>query len=161
MFLPPAPPKAQTTWFLGLDLAQRQDFTTLALLNLGWRKVEQDRATWEWIRKPELTLCALDRYPQGDSYLAYCNMVERRIDQIRAAEQNLLAQEAALKGAEWNLSQKKQFARQSALVSDTLYRQGDINFIVNGEPKSRAQRFAREHGGLGLGLAVAAGHGIV
>ena len=28
----------------------------------------------------------------------------------------------------------------------TLYRQGDINFIVNGEPKSRAQRFAREHG---------------
>src|SRR4051812_35248817 len=28
----------------------------------------------------------------------------------------------------------------------TLYRQGDINFIVNAEPKSRAQRFAREHG---------------
>jgi 4-hydroxyphenylpyruvate dioxygenase len=28
----------------------------------------------------------------------------------------------------------------------TLYRQGEINFIVNGEPKSRAQRFAREHG---------------
>ena len=27
-----------------------------------------------------------------------------------------------------------------------LYRQGDINFIVNAEPKSRAQRFAREHG---------------
>src|SRR5438552_1854037 len=28
----------------------------------------------------------------------------------------------------------------------TLYRQGAINFIVNAEPKSRAQRFAREHG---------------
>jgi len=28
----------------------------------------------------------------------------------------------------------------------TLYRQGDINFIVNAEPDSRAQRFAREHG---------------
>jgi 4-hydroxyphenylpyruvate dioxygenase len=28
----------------------------------------------------------------------------------------------------------------------TLYRQGDINFIVNAEAKSRAQRFAREHG---------------
>lgn len=27
-----------------------------------------------------------------------------------------------------------------------LYRQGGINFIVNYEPKSRAQRFAREHG---------------
>jgi 4-hydroxyphenylpyruvate dioxygenase len=27
-----------------------------------------------------------------------------------------------------------------------LYRQGDINFIVNAEPHSRAQRFAREHG---------------
>jgi 4-hydroxyphenylpyruvate dioxygenase len=28
----------------------------------------------------------------------------------------------------------------------TLYRQGDINFIINAEPQSRAQRFAREHG---------------
>jgi 4-hydroxyphenylpyruvate dioxygenase len=27
-----------------------------------------------------------------------------------------------------------------------LYRQGNINFIVNAEPQSRAQRFAREHG---------------
>ena len=48
-----------------------------------------------------------------------------RADQIRAAEQNLLAQQAALQGAEWNLSQKKQIAQQSALVSDTLYRPGD------------------------------------
>ncbi len=28
----------------------------------------------------------------------------------------------------------------------TLYRQGEINFIVNGEPDSFAQRFARLHG---------------
>src|ERR1700731_3692379 len=28
----------------------------------------------------------------------------------------------------------------------TLYRQGNINFIVNAEPDSLAQRFAREHG---------------
>ncbi len=28
----------------------------------------------------------------------------------------------------------------------SLYRQGNINFIINAEPKSRAQRFAREHG---------------
>src|ERR1700692_709013 len=28
----------------------------------------------------------------------------------------------------------------------SLYRQGDINFIVNAEPNSLAQRFAREHG---------------
>jgi 4-hydroxyphenylpyruvate dioxygenase len=28
----------------------------------------------------------------------------------------------------------------------TLYRQGEINFIVNAEPESFAQRFAREHG---------------
>ena len=48
-----------------------------------------------------------------------------RADQINAAEQNLLAQQAALQGADWNLAQKKQFAQQSALVSDTLYREGD------------------------------------
>ena len=28
----------------------------------------------------------------------------------------------------------------------TLYRQGDINFIINAEPDSFAQRFARHHG---------------
>ena len=28
----------------------------------------------------------------------------------------------------------------------TLYRQGDVNFIVNAEPNSFAQRFARLHG---------------
>src|SRR5882672_6176154 len=28
----------------------------------------------------------------------------------------------------------------------SLYRQGDINFIVNAEPNSLAQQFAREHG---------------
>lgn len=48
-----------------------------------------------------------------------------RSDQIRSAEQNLLAQQSALEAAEWNLSQKKQFAQQSALVSDTLYHTGD------------------------------------
>ena len=29
----------------------------------------------------------------------------------------------------------------------TLHRQGDINFLINAEPNSFAQRFAREHGG--------------
>jgi len=29
----------------------------------------------------------------------------------------------------------------------TLHRQGDINFVINAEPDSFAQRFAREHGG--------------
>ena len=28
----------------------------------------------------------------------------------------------------------------------TLYRQGNINFIINAEPNSFAQRFARQHG---------------
>lgn len=87
MFLPPVHAKLPgTTWFLGLDLAQRQDFTALAVLNLVLRKAERCPVTWQWNRKPELLLCALDRYPQGESYLSYCNMVERRIDQIRAKE---------------------------------------------------------------------------
>jgi len=29
----------------------------------------------------------------------------------------------------------------------TLHRQGDINFLINAEPNSFAQQFAREHGG--------------
>ena len=35
----------------------------------------------------------------------------------------------------------------------TLWRQGDINFIINREPKSRAWYFAREHGPCACGMA--------
>jgi HlyD family secretion protein len=55
-----------------------------------------------------------------------------REDQITAAQQNLLAQEAALAHADWNLSQKKQFAPEPALVHDTLYREGD--WVPEGNP---------------------------
>ena len=34
-----------------------------------------------------------------------------------------------------------------------LYRQGDINFIVNNEPKSQAAYFAAEHGPSACGMA--------
>jgi len=87
MFLPPATAKLPgTPWFLGLDLAQRQDFTALAMLNLTWRKAERCPVTWQWNRKPELALCGLDRYPRGESYRSYCINVERRVDQILARE---------------------------------------------------------------------------
>ena len=55
-----------------------------------------------------------------------------REDQITAAQQNLLAEEAALARAEWNLSQKKQFAQVAGLVNDTLYREGD--WVPEGNP---------------------------
>jgi HlyD family secretion protein len=48
-----------------------------------------------------------------------------RDEQVKAAEKNLRSQEAALAGAEWNLSQKTQYAPQAALVHDTVYREGD------------------------------------
>ena len=35
----------------------------------------------------------------------------------------------------------------------TLYRQGDINFIINAEPDSFAQAFAREHGPCACAMA--------
>ena len=34
-----------------------------------------------------------------------------------------------------------------------LYRQGDINFIINNEPKSHAYYFAKEHGACACGMA--------
>ena len=55
-----------------------------------------------------------------------------RTGQVNAARQNLLAQEAALVGAEWNLAQKSQAAQELALVSDTLYRRGD--WVPAGNP---------------------------
>ena len=35
----------------------------------------------------------------------------------------------------------------------TLWRQGDINFIINDEPRSQAWYFAREHGACACGMA--------
>jgi HlyD family secretion protein len=55
-----------------------------------------------------------------------------RSEQVVAAEENLRAQQAALNGMEWNLSQKQQNAPLSALVTDNLYRPGD--WVTAGSP---------------------------
>ena len=51
---------------------------------------------------------------------------------VHAAEQNVLAEKAALEAAQWNLAQKRQFATQAAMVTDTLYRKGD--WVAAGNP---------------------------
>ncbi|MBU3664545.1 MAG: HlyD family efflux transporter periplasmic adaptor subunit [Chthoniobacterales bacterium] len=55
-----------------------------------------------------------------------------RPELVKAAEQNLLAQQAALERADWTLAQKRQSAQQAALVTDTLYRAGD--WVPAGNP---------------------------
>lgn len=55
-----------------------------------------------------------------------------REDQITAAEAQVRMQEAALAKAEWDLSEKSQFARQAGLVFDTLYREGE--WVAAGKP---------------------------
>lgn len=55
-----------------------------------------------------------------------------RGDQVKAAEDNVRALEAALAKAEWDLTQKRQAAPQPGLVFDTLYRQGE--WVPAGRP---------------------------
>ena len=55
-----------------------------------------------------------------------------RADQIKAAQANVRALEAALAQAEWNLSQKRQAASKPALVFDILYREGE--WVPAGRP---------------------------
>lgn len=55
-----------------------------------------------------------------------------RSDQIAAAEANVQALEAALAGAEWQLSQTRQAAPKGGLVFDTLYRAGE--WVAAGRP---------------------------
>ena len=55
-----------------------------------------------------------------------------RSDQIAATEASMRALEVALTRSEWDLAQKRQNASQSALVFDTLYRQGE--WIAAGRP---------------------------
>lgn len=59
-------------------------------------------------------------------------MLGSRSDQIAAAEANVLAQEATLAMAEWNLSQKRQAAPKEGLVFDTLFREGE--WVPAGRP---------------------------
>jgi len=55
-----------------------------------------------------------------------------RADQISAAEAVMRAQQAALAKVQWELSQKRRSAPQSALVFDTLYREGE--WVAAGRP---------------------------
>ena len=56
----------------------------------------------------------------------------QRGDQIAAVEAEVLAREAAVAKAEWEMSQTVQKAPQSGMVHDTLYREGE--WIVAGRP---------------------------
>jgi HlyD family secretion protein len=55
-----------------------------------------------------------------------------RTDQITAAQQEVAARQAELAQAQWNLSQKRQAAGESAAVFDTLYRTGE--WVAAGKP---------------------------
>jgi HlyD family secretion protein len=55
-----------------------------------------------------------------------------RPDQIRAAEAEVQAREAALAQAEWNLAQQRQAAPQTGLVFDTLFQEGE--WVPAGRP---------------------------
>ena len=85
MFLPPAQPYLpKTAWFLGLDLAQRQDFTALATLELKWTVAGKDMATWEHVWTPSLIIRSLDRYELAQSYSTYEDAAKERVSSIRA-----------------------------------------------------------------------------
>jgi HlyD family secretion protein len=55
-----------------------------------------------------------------------------REDAIRAAQEAVASQKAALDKAKWSFDQKQQFAPTNAFVQDTLYRQGE--WVAAGNP---------------------------
>jgi HlyD family secretion protein len=65
-----------------------------------------------------------ERVAQLEADLETANL-GARTDQIKAAEENVRAQEAALTKAQWDLSQKQQFAPKAGVIFDTLYREGE------------------------------------
>jgi len=73
-----------SSWHLGLDLAQRRDFTALATLTCEWSIDGRDPVTWEWNRIPRLILRDLERFPVGTEYLFYPEALEERIREIDA-----------------------------------------------------------------------------
>jgi HlyD family secretion protein len=65
-----------------------------------------------------------ERVAQLEADLETANL-GARTDQIKAAEENVRAQEATLARAEWDLSQKRQSAPQAGVIFDTLFREGE------------------------------------
>lgn len=87
MYFPlPKPRVPKPAWFLGLDLAQRQDFTALAVLELKWTITGRDAANWEHLWTPSLIVRALDRYELAQSYSTYTEAVEDRVLGIRECD---------------------------------------------------------------------------
>ena len=72
-----------------------------------------------------------ERVAQLEADLETANL-GARTDQIKAAEENVRAQEAALTKAQWDLSQKRQSAPKAGVIFDTLYREGE--WVAAGRP---------------------------
>jgi len=78
---------------------------------------------------------ALDQYQQQAAQLdaeLKTAQLGSRSDQIAAGQANVRALDAVLAKARWDLSQTRQEARQTGLVFDTLYRQGE--WVAAGRP---------------------------
>jgi hypothetical protein len=76
--------KPETSWYIGLDLGQRRDFSALACLELSWFNTGRCPVTFEWMFVPSLVLLALDRFPLGTDYEEIPRMLGRRVEHIDA-----------------------------------------------------------------------------
>ena len=81
---------------------------------------------------------ARSAYEQAEQHVAQLKadletaQLGARTDQVRAAEADVHAMEAALVRTEWDLRQMRQSAPQAGVVFDTLYRQGE--WVPAGHP---------------------------
>lgn len=76
------PPPPVTSWYLGLDLGQRRDYSAIATLSLEWSNGRLDHYDYEWKFEPRLVVRDLERFPLGTSYLFYPDAVKERVDQL-------------------------------------------------------------------------------
>ena len=72
-----------------------------------------------------------NRVAQLEAELTTAKLGQRE-DQVAAAEANVMATQAALAKAEWDLAQMKQSARQAGVVFDVLFRPGE--WVPAGKP---------------------------
>lgn len=119
---------------LNAQLQQAQSALALSERNLARREKllpeggasEEDRDRAKFLRDQDRQRVA---QLQADLETA---RLGARSDQIAAAAANVRALESALIKAEWDLSQKQPRVRKSALVYDTLYREGE--WVPAGRP---------------------------
>jgi hypothetical protein len=121
-----------TSYFIGLDLGQKRDFTALALLErIHSTSTELDRVTWERKQQTSYQLRYLERFPLGLTYPEIVARVARTLSspKLTAANTTLVVDATGVGAPVVDMLRAAQLGCEIVPVTITA---GDSSRCVNG-----------------------------